>query len=183
MLRRQFFVPMLMVLCLALAGCAAGHGGTEPHSIDPTLDVCPVCMMSIVDMHFAAQLIDDRGQPVSFDDIGCMALYVKRLGPQWESSVRAVYVKDFHTMEWVPAKEAAYVQGRIDTPMSFGIVAFANIEGAQKFAASTGSRVITWEEVLVAKQTVGFDECGQEQCSIQEAYQAESEGEGKQAGQ
>lgn len=153
--KKQIYL-FLMVL-LFVAGCGSNGDGAEPRTIDPTLDICPTCKMSIVDLHFAAQVIDNLGEPVSFDDIGCMVLYLKRLGEQWEQSTRAVYVKDFHSMEWLPAREAHYVHGGVNTPMSFGIVAFAAAEEAGLFAGRTGGKVLAWDEVLTVRLTVGLD--------------------------
>lgn len=154
MLRRLLF--MLVLGCLAWAGCSGKQGEVGPRPIDPAVDICPSCKMSIVDMHYAAQLIDGRGQTVSFDDVGCMALYVKKLGSGGEQGLKALYVKDFNTLEWVPAGEASYVQGRVDTPMSSGIVAFAGKEEAQELAGRIAGKLLIWEEVLAAKRTVGF---------------------------
>ncbi|GFN22831.1 nitrous oxide reductase accessory protein NosL [Thermanaeromonas sp. C210] len=165
MVRCRLF--LLLLVGLALAGCGGGPEDVEPQAIDPTLDICPVCKMSIVDMHFAAQLIDSMGNPISFDDIGCMVLYLKRLGPEGSQGVKALYVTDFNMLEWLPAREAYYVQGRINTPMGFGIVACSQEEEAQRLAERTEGKVLTWEEVLEAKLTVGFDP----------ARQAEDKGE------
>lgn len=164
MLKKQlllFGVLVLVLPGLLLAGCA--NSKIEPQAIDPTIDICTSCKMSIVDMHFAAQCIDGIGQPINFDDIGCMALYIRRLGPGGEQGLKAIYVKDFNTTEWLPAKEAHYVQGRINTPMNFGIIALAREESARDFAKRIGGKELTWEEVLVAKQTVGLGDVRQGQ--------------------
>lgn len=154
MLRRLLFI--LVLGCLALAGCSGKQREVGPRPIDPTVDICSSCKMNIVDMHFAAQLIDGMGQTVSFDDIGCMALYVKKLGSGGEQNLKALYVKDFNTLEWIPVSEACYVQGRVDTPMSSGLVAFAGKEEAQELAGRIAGKLLTWEEVRAAKRTVGF---------------------------
>jgi len=128
----------------------------EPRVIDPTLDDCPVCRMSIIDLRFAGQVINNLGQHENFDDIGCLILYLKRLGLEEERSLGAIYVKDFATTEWAPAKEAFYVQGRIDTPMSFGIVAFKSQEQAEEMAQKIEGKIISWEEVKLVKFDIGF---------------------------
>ncbi|MEW6622174.1 MAG: nitrous oxide reductase accessory protein NosL [Bacillota bacterium] len=150
-------MAVLILICFFMLGCSSGAGDTSPRSIDPTLDICPVCRMSIVDMHFAAQVINSKKQVESFDDIGCLALYLKRMEPDWKTQGLTIYVKDFNTMEWVLAEEATYTHGRIDTPMSFGIVAFSTSEAAGEFAARTESRMLAWPEIFEVKQTVGFE--------------------------
>lgn len=150
-------IAFLLFICLLTLGCSA-EIDTSPRSIDPTIDICPVCPMSIIDEHFAAQVIDDQGQVHSFDDIGCLSIYMRRLlETGGESSVLAHYVKDFATLEWVKAEEASFVQGQIDTPMSFGIVAFASEAEAQEFVKEVEGKPISWEQVLKEKLTIGLD--------------------------
>lgn len=152
---------ILIILCMiGFAFLAIGCDGSvsiEPKVIDPSLDDCPICRMSIIDLRFAGQVINNMGQHESFDDIGCLILYLKRLGSDGQQSLKAVYVKDFASTQWIPAKDAVYVQGRIDTPMSFGIVAFTTEEKAEEMAEKIDGQIISWEEVKEVKFDIGFD--------------------------
>ncbi|HHY28115.1 MAG TPA: nitrous oxide reductase [Desulfitobacterium dehalogenans] len=148
---------LIILLCLSLIGCSAGKVAGTPREIDPTIDICPVCRMSVIDEHFAAQIIDSQGRVEIFDDIGCMSIFMRRLETGEKDSIIASYVKDFESMEWLSAQEAFYVQGRIDTPMSFGIVAFAVEGAAQKFAEEVGGKQMTWEQVQTEPLTIGLD--------------------------
>lgn len=159
---------LLTLWCLAFIGCSSGDAAGTPREIDPTIDICPVCRMSVIDEHFAAQIIDSRGQAEIFDDIGCMSIFMRRLEAGAKDSILATYVKDFESKEWLKAREAFYVQGRIDTPMSFGIVAFAAEEAARKFAEEVGGKQLTWEQVLTEPLTIGLDiEFNQEDFNVQ----------------
>lgn len=148
---------MMLVVVLAVAGCGNSIS-VEPRAIDPTLDACPICRMSIIDQRFAGQVIDSLGYVESFDDIGCLVLHLKRLGAEGKQGILATYVKDFGTAEWISAEDAVYVQGRIDTPMSFGIVAFASAEAAGDLAGKIDGQLLLWEEVLQVKFDIGFEE-------------------------
>ncbi|CDX00249.1 NosL [Desulfitobacterium hafniense] len=154
---RRMIMVLLTLLGLSLIGCGAEEVDITPREIDPTIDICPVCRMSVIDERFAAQSIDSQGQVEIFDDIGCLSIFMRRLGPGEEESILASYVKDFESREWLKAPEAFYVQGRIDTPMSFGIVAFATEEAAQKFAQELEGKRLTWEQVLTEPLTIGLD--------------------------
>lgn len=146
-----------ILVCLFFTGCKAAEVDTNPRIIDPTIDICPVCRMSVIDEHFAAQAIDNMGNAENFDDIGCLSIFMRRLGDSANENILATYVKDFKTMEWINAQDAYYVQGRIDTPMSFGIVAFKTESSAQEFAQKIEGKQITWEQVLKEKLTIGLD--------------------------
>lgn len=154
MLRKIMF---LLIVIIVITGCSAEIDLT-PRTIDPTIDICPVCRMSIIDEHFAAQVIDNQGYVESFDDIGCLSIFMRRLletGAQ--EKILALYVKDFETMEWISAQDAYYVQGQIDTPMSFGIVAFSEENTAGQFSKDVEGKLINWEQVLKEKLTIGLD--------------------------
>lgn len=156
---RQVLLLVAVILVVVMVASGCGNSITaEPRAIDPTLDACPICRMSIIDQRFAGQVIDHLGYAESFDDIGCLVLHLKRLGAGGEQGLLATYVKDFGTTEWISAEDAIYVQGRIDTPMSFGIVAFASAEAAGDLAKKIDGRLLTWEEVLQVKFDIGFEE-------------------------
>lgn len=150
-------VASMLVVVMAATGCGKSIT-TEPRDIDPTLDACPICRMSIIDQRFAGQVIDSLGYVESFDDIGCLVLHLKRLGAEGEQGLLAIYVKDFGTTEWISAEDAIYVQGRIDTPMSFGIVAFASEDTAGNLAEKINGQLLMWEEVLQVKFDIGFED-------------------------
>lgn len=172
-MRRQIIV--FIFICFLLSGCSATEIDTSPRNIDPTIDICPICHMSIIDEHYAAQVIDDQGQVQSFDDIGCLSIYMRRLEAEGlEETVLAAYVKDFESVEWITAEEANFVQGEISTPMSFGIVAFTTEEKAQKFNEHIQGRLLNWEQVLKEKLTIGLDvEFKYEEFDIKELTQEE----------
>lgn len=152
---RKFMAVILTCMVISgLTGCAQ-EVDSSPRPIDPSVDICSSCNMSIVNMHFAAEMIDPKGQVQKFDDIGCLTLYLKKQSIEMKGLT--IYVKDFNTMNWIPAQSANYVKGKIDTPMNFGIVGFESKEAAQNFARRLeGATSMNWEEILTVKQTVSF---------------------------
>ncbi|MEM5817315.1 MAG: nitrous oxide reductase accessory protein NosL [Desulfitobacterium hafniense] len=158
----------LLCLVLSLIGCSAAEAVGTPREIDPTIDICPVCRMSVIDEHFAAQIIDSQGRVEIFDDIGCLSIHIRKMETTEKDSILASYVKDFESLEWISAQGAFYVQGQIDTPMSFGIVAFTREESARKFAEEVGGKQLTWEQLLSEPLTIGLDiEFNQEEFGAQ----------------
>lgn len=95
-----------------------------PHPVEiAPEDMCAFCKMAISEKRFAAEIIPKDGEPLKFDDIGCMIRYMKIR--QNRGEITAVFVVDYETREWLKAEEAHYVRSsQLTTPMSSGIVAY-----------------------------------------------------------
>ncbi len=94
-------------------------------------DICERCKMIISEKDFASQYISSEGKAVKFDDIGCMIHYTHTVGPE---QVDSLYVTDYISGDWIKGENAHFVwTDTIKTPMSYGIVSFADIETAQEF--------------------------------------------------
>jgi copper chaperone NosL len=121
----------------------------EPVDIEVGVDMCAQCGMKIGDPRFAGEIILEK-EVKKFDDIGCLFLYYITLDREAKEKVLALYVQDNGGRGWINAERAHYVYSReVDTPMGYGIVAFATLEDALTFAELHGSReVLTLEEAV-----------------------------------
>lgn len=79
--------------------------------------------MAVSDPHYSVQV---RGGPTGgksrlykFDDIGCAALWLEKQ-PWREDPTTEIWVNDHHDGEWLDARSAWYVTGKI-TPMDYGL--------------------------------------------------------------
>lgn len=109
----------LLVLTLA---CASGP--PQPAELSLGNDACSHCRMVVSDVAFAAQLVAPGEEPRFFDDIGCLASYLKS-NPLPPSSVW--YVADHHTGDWVNAKLAIYTRvDSLQTPMGSHLIAHSD---------------------------------------------------------
>ena len=89
--------------------------------------------MTVSDRHYAAQVrgaaAGERTRLYTFDDLGCAVVWLDRQA--WKGDPRTeIWVKDWQSGEWLDARLASYVEGRV-TPMDYGM-------GAQR-EASPGS--------------------------------------------
>ena len=127
-----------------LAGCAGKELTAVP--VNESLDTCDACHMSVKDNGYAAEALTANGKVYKFDDIGCLAGYLKG-HPDIKPAV--VFIQDVSTREWLSAKDAFYVEaGDVQTPMEFGIHAFKTADAAGFFAkAHPGARALKWKEV------------------------------------
>jgi len=137
----------LLPILLLLAGCRAE--APRPASIEPG-EICAFCKMAISQSAYAAQLVDQEGNSFKFDDIGCMIRFVRADGRQ--ARVAAYFVMDSVDRHWLEAAKATYVKSkRTASPMSSGLVAFADPVRARQFAAKSGGQVLRFDELWEGK--------------------------------
>jgi copper chaperone NosL len=118
----------------------------EPVSVEAN-DMCSFCRMSISEKRYVAEFIDDDGQVLKFDDIGCMASFVQQ--KKNRAPIRATFVMDFDAREWLKAEDAFYVRSsEFDTPMGFGIVAFKDQTRAQAEATKNRGTMLRFSDVM-----------------------------------
>ena len=116
-------LALALVFASVLAGC--GRGTVAPAQPDTRHDACGWCRMAVSDLRFAAQLVAPSEEPRFFDDIGCLATFLKSGGAPARGQV--AWVADHRTKQWVRASSAVYtkVPGLL-TPMNSFLVAHAD---------------------------------------------------------
>ncbi|KON88362.1 hypothetical protein AF332_17160 [Sporosarcina globispora] len=137
------FAPVIF-----LTACSAA--ASEPAEIKTNHDTCDNCNMGIEELESAAQLILKNGEPVLFDDIGCMTQYLQTENPEYE----AAFVHDYLSKEWISFDTSSFIQNSdIESPMSYGIAAFESLEKAEGFGEKHGGTAYSKEELLKADIT------------------------------
>ena len=95
------------------------HGNDLPDSVQPiawNAEACAHCHMLIGDPTYAAQIITDDGEVLSFDDPGCAARYLA----EHHSKVHRAW---FHGRDrWIPIGEVAFVRVA-QSPMGSNVMA------------------------------------------------------------
>ena len=132
------------VSILLLAACGGGAEGPVP--VDTKNDSCAWCRMSVSDLRFAAQLTAPGHEPKVFDDAGCLRDWLKE--PR-EAAPWTAWVSDHRTKGWVKAKDAVLVRDpAVQTPMSSGLVAWANAASREQDPAGKGGTPVPVAEVV-----------------------------------
>lgn len=127
---------------LIVAGC--GRATLAPVPLTPA-DVCSYCKMAISETQYAAEILTEDGEPLPFDDLACLALYLK----ERPVNVGAIFVMDYSSRTWVKAEEAYFLRSpRFKTPMSGGIAAFREKAGAEAALRDFGGELMTLAQVL-----------------------------------
>jgi copper chaperone NosL len=126
---------------VALATVACGGGAPEPAALDTRNEACASCRMAVSSAAFAAQLVAPGELPRFFDDLGCLADYLK--AGKAKAGATA-FVADHRTKAWVRADRAVYTRvPGLETPM--GSHAIAHADAASRDAdpdARTGAALL-----------------------------------------
>ncbi len=134
---------LVIFFTLLTFGCQSAD---SPAPINKTVDMCEYCRMTIVDLHYAAEIVE-KGKAHKFDDIGCMLAYAhaKNLSP--ENS--RIWVMDFDNSTWTKGEKAYFViSPEIHTPMGYGIVAFKDPNKAKEAADKNRVDVVELETIF-----------------------------------
>jgi copper chaperone NosL len=133
-----------VAVVLALAGCAGG--AARPAEVDTRNDACAQCRMIVSDARYAGQVVGGGAEPRFFDDLGCLASYLRQNPP---AGGAAVFVADRRTKQWVPAAGAVYTRvPGLDTPMGSGIVAHADAASRDADRDVAGGKQVTAAELF-----------------------------------
>ena len=112
-------------LVVVAAFAVACGGALEPAALDTRNEACASCRMAVSDARFAAQLVAPGELPRFFDDLGCLADYLKA-GKAPAGAV--AFVADHRTKAWVRADAALYTRvPGLATPMGSHVIAHADI--------------------------------------------------------
>jgi copper chaperone NosL len=111
-----------VVIGLSLATFATACGGPPgPASLDTRNEACASCRMAVSDARFAAQLVAPGELPRFFDDLGCLADYLKA-GRAPAGAL--AFVADHRTKGWLAADRAVYTRvPGLATPMGSHVIA------------------------------------------------------------
>jgi len=139
---------LLLLLVLAgiitIASCSSGPDFDEPPDIRYGEDSCERCLMIINEARFAAAYMTDAGETRRFDDIGGMVAYIDEIS----EDVAVFWVHDFDTEGWLKAEEAFYVESQQQTPMGFGVIAFADQQRADQWATENEGVMLSFADLF-----------------------------------
>ena len=134
-----------LALASALAGC--GRGPAAPVQPDTKHDACGWCRMAVSDLRFAAQLVAPSEEPRFFDDVGCLATFLKAGGAPAKGQV--AYVADHRTKQWVRATSAVYTKvAGLQTPMNSFLLAHADAASRDADESAGGGTPLTAQQVF-----------------------------------
>lgn len=139
------WIGIILIVFTMLAGCSQKQS-FEPVEINPDIDVCDICNMSITEVNFATEAIMKNGAVEKFDDIGCMVDFLN----EQEEEPAVMYVRDTFSGEWIKSTEALYLlNDDYWTPMMYGVVSFKDETAMRQYIEENGEGVqLTFDEVV-----------------------------------
>ena len=143
----QTLVKLSVISLFLLAACSQQEE-TGPVEVRWDKESCARCAMSVSDHNYSAQVrggpSDKKTKVYKFDDIGCAVIWLDKQA--WKDDQRTeIWVTDYRNGNWIDARTAAYVTGKV-TPMAYGLGAQSDaVEGGLDFAAAS-EHVYTVEE-------------------------------------
>jgi len=133
-------VKALIVIAMAcFAACSAAT--VRPVALHTGEDACAHCRMTIVSTRTAAEIVSPGGEPVLFDELGCLRSY---LAAHPLSDEAVVFVVDHRSGAWVEARHAVFTETGAQTPMASGLLAYADHASREADPAASGGKVVAF---------------------------------------
>lgn len=140
MMRMSSFI---LFIALTLLSCTPA---------EPTIEFgkaeCAHCRMNVVDRHYGAALVTEKGRQYVFDDVSCMVHFVAK-STVAEGQVKAWYVCDHATPgTLIDATAALYLHGpAFRSPMRGDVAAFGDERSRNAAAAQGNVQMMDWKAV------------------------------------
>lgn len=139
--RRNIYHSAGVAAVLLFSGCTPK---SEPIVVGK--DACVECKMTIADGRFGGEIVTTRGKVYKFDDVHCVAAFLKNRGVELSDIHQTLFVNYLKPNEFVSVKDAEFVlSSKLKSPMNGNAAAFPNKAAAEKqSSAIEGSRVTNW---------------------------------------
>ncbi len=131
-----------ILLIFFLSSCSTG-----PQAINFGVDNCDYCVMTIVDEHFGAEIVTNKGKAYKFDDLHCLNKFLEE-GQVAETDINQIYYIDFSKPStFIVASNALLLHGDdIKSPMASNIATFAEADSLDKYQEYFNAKEIQWED-------------------------------------
>lgn len=131
---------------LVIAHTACAPGPPAPAPLDTRQEACVACRMAVSEARFAGQVVAAGEVPRFFDDVGCLAGFV-RAGKAPRGAL--AYVTDHRTRAWVRADRAVFTRvPALATPMGSHVVAHADAASRDEDERARGGTSVPPEELF-----------------------------------
>ncbi len=117
-----------------------------PEKIVIGKDDCVECKMTIMDPKFGGEIVTKTGKAYKFDDVHCIAVFLKRRGVELSDIDQTLFVDYNNPHEFIKVSSAEFVvSSQLKSPMGGHAAAFKNESEAKKKAAEIqGSKTTDW---------------------------------------
>ena len=136
-------VAIAATVLFSLSSCSIN---AEPFSYGK--DACSFCKMTIVDPHFGAEVLTKKGKVYKFDDMHCLASFLKS-GEVKEADVAQTLAVNYQKEnDFIDVNKAVFVVSpQLHSPMNGNAAAFASEQEAQAVINAKGGTVQNWTAI------------------------------------
>ncbi len=123
---------------------------TKPEPFQAGKDVCHFCKMGISDTRFGGELITKKGKIYKFDDLHCMAGFLK-VNDAVAKDISKTLAIDFDTPnEFIDVQAASFVTSpELKSPMGSNSAGFHSKQAAEKYASGKEAEISNWSELII----------------------------------
>ncbi len=131
-----------VLLVVLFSSCSS-----QPEPFHYGQDLCHTCKMGIIDPKFGGELITTKGKLYKFDDLNCMALFI-RSGKVPQSQIDKMVVINYEKEQDFMDVQKSYflLSPALKSPMGGNTAAFASQEAAQKLNIDINGKIIRWSD-------------------------------------
>lgn len=142
------FATSIVSAVILLTSCSV-----QPEPFKVGQDICHTCKMGIIDIKFGAEIITGKGKVYKFDDVACMARFIKS-GALAEKDISKKVVSDFDKpTDFIAVENATFiVSPSVKSPMMGNAAAFANKSSAQELGSQLTGQLMDWNQFYTAVQ-------------------------------
>lgn len=164
---KSFLKTALLVCCITLFFPATSnllHARQSAAEVSPDTR-CAVCGMFVAKYsNWLARIHYDDAEKVRFFDgvKDMMAFYFnpEQYNGAPREEIKEIQVKDYYSLQWLPAKEGLYVIGSdVYGPMGHELIPFSSRDGAENFMKDHhGKEILTFDKItpeLIKSMRVG----------------------------
>ena len=138
---KKLSIGLVTIIAFVVTGC--NH---KPEKIASGKDSCSECKMTIMDPKFGAEIVTKKGKIYKFDDVHCIATFMKRRAVEMDNIHQTLFVNYNQDDEFIKVSTAEFVvSSQLKSPMGGNAVAFkTRAEAEQKASEIDGSKVTNW---------------------------------------
>lgn len=131
-----------LVALIAMSGCKV-----TPAPIEPQVDHCETCKMTISDVRYSGEVMTLKGRKYKFDSLSCLLSFVK----MQKEGTKAIWVSDYlNPSHLIDVKEARFLKSNsIKSPMGDHFIASLNENGLRDLQKDWPGDLMEWNTILV----------------------------------
>ena len=138
-------LSLLLLPIILLGAC-----NTKPEPFQAGKDNCHFCKMGITDTRYGGELITKKGKIFKFDDLHCLALFLKNGGQESNNISKTLTVLFDQPNEFRETDKAWFIKdASFRSPMGSNTAGFSSAAIAEKMKAGKTTAIqLSWKELL-----------------------------------